>query len=262
MTQIEPYQPDRSLPAKLKRRWIQWRTVQPLPAFGSQALISFTFDDFPRSAAEAGAEALDQISAHGTYYVCSGMIEGDSVMGPLYRHDDLLALRDAGHQLSLHTHSHLDCGKAPLDQIEQEIADNQHQLSDWLELPKAQHFAWPYGETQLNAKRALISQVQSARGILPGINRTGSDVMQLRAMELTPAHASHQRARQAIETVAREGGWLILFTHDVQTDPSPFGVQTDVLKNLTQHAKQSGAHVVSIAEAMQMIGEVEPHEAA
>ena len=68
------YEPARDLPARLRRRLTQWQAVAPLPAHPPQAMISFTFDDFPHSAADAGASILDRFGARGCYYACTGFL--------------------------------------------------------------------------------------------------------------------------------------------------------------------------------------------
>lgn len=254
MTVFDPanYTPDRSLPAKIKRRLTLWRTVQPMPMPPQRAIISFTFDDFPKTAATYGADALDHIAARGTYYTCTGMAGMTNILGEMFTSEDIEALHMAGHEIAAHTHTHLDCGRTPNETVQSDILRNIAVLNE-LGQAGVDHFAWPYGETQVAAKKDIAKKVRTARGIMPGINRKGADLMQLRSMELTPDTWTAQRASKAIESVARTGGWLTIFTHDVRDTPSPFGVSPATLKSLARLAKDSGAEVLTIGAAYDKI---------
>lgn len=242
------YRPDRSLPAKVKRRLTQWRAVRRMPATPQQAIVSFTFDDFPKSAMDTGADLLDRIGAKGTYYTCTGMAGMTNLLGEMYRPDDLVQLASAGHEIAAHTHTHLDCARTENAVVQADIDDNLRVLSEHGHT-NVKHFAWPYGETQFRAKKDIATKVQTARGILPGINATGSDLMQLRSFELTPDDWTHNRAKQAIETAARKGGWVTIFTHDVRDNPSPFGLTSAAFKSVIKAARDSGADILTMGAA-------------
>lgn len=247
------YTPDRSYRAKVQRRVTQWRCVKPLEKTPREAIVSFTFDDFPRSAGEAGAAALEACDARGTYYVASSMARQTNVMGEMYGPDDLARLSKAGHEIAAHTHLHLDCSRVAPTQVADELNLNRDALSAFGVDGSVSQFAWPYGETSFEAKKALAGQVESARGILPGVNRKGADLMQLRAFELTPDAATEERASAGIRQAVKSGGWVIVFTHDVRDEPSPFGTRPEVLQALVQQARDSGARVLPVSEALQAI---------
>lgn len=210
-------------------------------------MISFTFDDFPVSAVTQGADILSRYSIPATYYACSGLEGLTNLTGELYTSDHLNLLATEGHEIGAHTHTHLDCSDHDIGHVLKDISQNE----SWLNQRdiNAQSFAYPYGETTVNLKSAIKDRFVSSRGILPGINRVGSDLTQLRSMELSPDAWTHNRAIRAIENVARNGGWLILFTHDVRNDPSPYGVQPDILDRLAKQAQDSGAQLVTVFDA-------------
>ncbi|MDJ0921511.1 MAG: polysaccharide deacetylase family protein [Henriciella sp.] len=247
------YKPDRSCRAKVLRRLTQWRCAKPLEKTPKQAIVSFTFDDFPRSAAEAGAEALEACGTRGTFYVASSMARQTNLMGEMYGPDDLERLEAAGHEIASHTHLHLDCSRASPTQVLDELDLNRDALRAYGVTGAASQFAWPYGETCYEAKRALAGRVDTARGILPGINRKGADLMQLRAFELTTDEATERRAASAIRQATKSGGWVIVFTHDVRNTPSAFGTRPDVLRSLIRQARDSGAQILPVAQAYDVI---------
>ncbi|MEM1086199.1 MAG: polysaccharide deacetylase family protein [Pseudomonadota bacterium] len=247
------YTPDRSLAAKVKRRLTYWRTAKAMSHTPARGIVSFTFDDFPKSAAQHGADILESRDARGTYYACTGMRSKTNIMGEMYDQSDLERLRLAGHEIGAHTFSHLDCSRVNMATLRDEIDRNMEDLGAFLSGGDVANFAWPYGETTYENKLTVSKYVSTARGILPGINRKGSDLMQLGAFELTPSPASTDRAVKAIEKTARRGGWAIIFTHDVRDEPSPFGVQPDALKRLLKCAKDAGVSVLPVSEAFAQI---------
>ncbi len=247
------YNPNRSLAAKAHRRLTQWRVARPMAATPKRAIVSFSFDDFPKSAAQYGADALAAIDATGTYYACTGMLGQRNLTGDLFTEEDLAALSQAGHEIGAHTDSHLDCARSDTATIRGDIARNLSALETLLGKRSSTSFAWPYGETHIEAKRSVAGLMTTARGILPGINRAGSDLMQLRACELGADDWTIKRATQAIEAAARSPGWVIIFSHDVRQTPSPYGTTPCHLRRLTRLARDSGAQVLNVAEALATI---------
>src|SRR5438874_10230057 len=79
---------------------------RPLAIRTQVPLISFTFDDFPRSALAAGGAILNRYGLSGTYYISFGLLGKNSPSGPICVTDDLRELGERGHELGCHTFSH------------------------------------------------------------------------------------------------------------------------------------------------------------
>ncbi|WP_300395297.1 polysaccharide deacetylase family protein [Henriciella sp.] len=250
---MEAYQPDRSLPAKVTRRLTRWSVASPLKASPQRTQICFTFDDFPKSAADTGAEILDEVGAKGCFYACTGMASTTNLSGDLFDADDLKALTAGGHEIGAHTQTHLDCARSDTATVLADIDTNLAQLAAMgLETPVTQ-FAWPYGETRARLKPKLASRFDVARGVLAGPNGKGSDLMQLSAYELDESEDSVARATAAIERSARLPTWLFIFTHDVRERPSPWGTRPDRLRRLVRLARNTGAELVTPSMALSTI---------
>jgi peptidoglycan/xylan/chitin deacetylase (PgdA/CDA1 family) len=144
VTALDPskYNPDRSFPAKIKRRLTLWRVAKPMPTTPRKGIISFTFDDFPKSAAQHGAEAMDMIGASATYYTCTGMAGHTNVMGDIFTADDIAPLIKAGHEIGTHTETHLDCARVDTETIRSEISTNAANLEAIIGKTPEPHFAW------------------------------------------------------------------------------------------------------------------------
>lgn len=252
MTDLSPssYAPQRSLPAKITRRLTQLRAASPMSRSPSRAIVSFTFDDFPKSAVDTGADILDGANAKGCYYACTGLAKKVNATGTLFDENDLNNLHAAGHEIGAHTHNHLDCSQNPVTTVLDDIQRNLNTLKEMGHTAPITQFAYPYGETKYTLKKALIPLFPSVRGILPGVNGRGSDLMQLRAMELTPDSSTTDRAAAAIEAAANDPKWIIIFTHDVSEKPSPFGTTPAALRQLVTLAKDSGAEILTPTAAL------------
>lgn len=246
----DTYVPDRSLKAKLLRRVIQWRTARPLPKDPDRPIVTFTFDDFPKSSVTNGASIVENVGGKATYYACSGLMNGETVTGPQYDQDDLHNLIERGHEIGGHTHFHIDCWRTPLEYALQDIDRNLSELRDIGSKAAVPQFAYPYGETTFALKEALIDKFRVCRGILPGVNGKGSDLMQLRALELCPEESTIDRAIHAIDCAKDNPKWVIIFTHDVRDNPSAFGTFPKSLQRVADHAVKSGMEILSMTEAL------------
>ena len=244
------YQPDRSLPAKLRRRLTKWQTARKLGPMAA-SIVTFSFDDFPKSAADTGAEIMEIYGASAIYYACSGLVGGRTLTGEQYTDEDIALLLQAGHEIGAHTHTHLDCARAPVDRVIYDIARNLAELEQMGVPGKIQHFAYPYGETTFALKTSLTSKFETCRGILPGHNTQTTDAMQLSAMELTPDEATTARAINAIEKARHTPGWLHIFTHDVSNSPSPFGTRPASLKAILEAARLSDLQILTPRQVFQ-----------
>lgn len=250
---LADYVPDRSLAAKIRRRLTRWQVAAPLSVQPRETYICFTFDDFPKSAGDTGAEILDEVGAKGGYYACTGMAGTTGTMGDLFDERDLAPLTAAGHEICAHTESHIDCARTSMKDVLIDIDTNLARLREMGHTLPVTQFAWPYGETSAGLKPALTTKFEAVRGILPGVNNKGADLMQLSAYELDADEASTARAAAAIEAAARNPTWLFVFTHDVRQNGSPWGTTPDSLRRLVRLARDTGANLVTPSRAVQEI---------
>jgi peptidoglycan/xylan/chitin deacetylase (PgdA/CDA1 family) len=240
------YSADRSLKGKLRRRYAKLVHRRPAKVALDRPMVSFTFDDAPKSAATTGAAILERHGWRGTYFVAAGLGDTEGPMG-LYGSDaDSLRLHAAGHEIACHTYSHLDCGKADGATIAADVAKNEAALIT-AGLPSPSTFAYPYGDVSPTAKKALGDRYDILRALHHGVIETGTDLNQAPAVGIEGADGEAIGARW-LEEAARRKAWLILFTHDVQDAPSPFGCTPAVLERLAQKAEVLGFDVVTVAE--------------
>ena len=86
------------------------------------------------------------------------------------------------------------------------------------------------------------------RGVKPGVNRGDVDLNMLKACGLQDDNGGTHRAKMALEGLRQQDGWLILFTHDVRENPSPWGMTPTAYAALVNTIDASGAEVVTVGE--------------
>lgn len=239
-----------SLQHHTSRMVCEWLEAARFPCDPGKRVISFTFDDFPASAVTNGARILEERGVHGTFYAACGAMERES--GDVAR-----ALLDrvvgSGHELGCHSYSHLDLVGAAPAVIAADLDRNARALRAVRPGPVA-HFAFPFGRVDLEAKRHIRARFQTGRGIFPGINRSPLDLGLLRANKLYGSPRLLGRARQLVARLARSGGWLIFFTHDVSQAPTEFGCTPDQLAEIVDLALRSGSTVAPMGRALASLG--------
>src|SRR5690242_16869415 len=239
---------------RLKRKlgpWIgRYRAADVWP----QGVISFTFDDFPKSAFVAGASILERHGARGTYYTAAGLAGTEGELGRQFDPADVVTLHDRGHEIACHTHSHLRCSEARPSAIRKEIRANRAVLSSFLGRFRPANFAYPFGATSPAAHRAVKPYFASCRGIRPGINEGVLYVRELLANKLYASNFDEGEIRQLIDRNRKVGGWLIFYTHDVDDAPSPYGCTARQLESVVAYAAKSQS-VLTVREVMASLRE-------
>lgn len=84
-------------------------------------VVSFTFDDFPRSACSEGGAILERFGARGTYYVAAGLRNTSTELGDLFAEEDIRSLLKRGHEIGSHTFRHSSCRSIALWDFESDV---------------------------------------------------------------------------------------------------------------------------------------------
>src|SRR5712664_3126830 len=204
-------------------------------------IISFTFDDFPRSAFFEAGSILMRYGVQGTYYASLGLMGKQSHLGPMYEAEDLKELVHLGHELGCHTVGHCHSWNTPPDVYEKAILENQQALTDVLPGASFQTFAYPHSAPRLAVKKVAGRYFRCCRGggLKAGryfhrhaaggqtFNWGVTDLNYLCAFFLEQSRDNAEAVKSLIAQNARARGWLIFATHDICADPSPFGCTPD-----------------------------------
>jgi len=242
---------DRSLRGKLRRRLARLAVRHAATVAPQRPMVSFCFDDAPESAALAGAGILEDRGLSGTYFISMGLAGRTGPMGPNADAALIGRLLVAGHEIGCHTFSHINCGEAPPEVLADEVDQNLQALQR-LGAPEPVTFAYPYGEVSARAKAAFGRRFGLSRALHHGLIGQGSDLNQAPAVGIE-GPSGEAVARHWLERALAECGWLILYTHDVQPNPSPWGCTPEALARLADAALAGGAEVVTAAEGYRRV---------
>jgi peptidoglycan/xylan/chitin deacetylase (PgdA/CDA1 family) len=228
-----------SLPARLVREIGGFLCTRPGKINWPGGVVSFTFDDFPRSAWVNGGAILEKYGRRGTYYAALGLAGGTNHLGPMFEFDDLREAHARGHEIACHTFSHRDCARVPVAEIAAEIDRNAAALSAALDGAPIENFAYPFGGVSQSAKGALAKRFVSCRGTGKGLNRGTADLTDLFSTSLYSHNFDRARLCQLIEDAQAENAWLIFYTHDVADEPSPFGCTPAHFRSIVAYAAEN-----------------------
>lgn len=248
-----PYTPSSGLIAGLNRRWARFAARQPLRMPTDRAIVTITFDDFPKSAAEAGAATLARHGWCGTYYASAGYAGGVTHHGAMFDCGDLQRLTAAGHEIACHTYSHLDASQVGTAAFLADIERNERALRAMGLETDLDSFAFPYGEATPATKRALSERFSNLRGVHADINRGGADCNLLKSVPIDGGAAGIARAVDAAASLSRHPGWLIYYAHDVQAYPTQWGCTPDQFARVCDAVADSGAEVLTMREAVRQM---------
>lgn len=212
------------------------------------AIVSFTFDDFPRSALEVGGSILMERGMRATFYACLGRMGQRTEVGELCTLADIEALVAAGHELGCHTLTHRSCQTTSAAEVQRSCEENSQMAADLLGGYHLRNFAFPSGHVTLSAKSRLAVMFDTCRGIQSGINGSPADFALLRANAIY-SRCSLRELEKVICHNAVHRGWLILYTHDIAAGASPFGCTEEQFRKVVSMVVASGAEVLTVREA-------------
>ena len=249
---MEAYSADRSLKGKLRRRLALLSQRRPVRMSLERPMITFSFDDAPATATRDGARVLESRGIRGTYYFSANLAGQSGPMGVYAKADDARRLAEAGHEIACHTFTHLDCGQANGRAILDDVDRNAEALKAW-GAPPAESFAYPYGDLSTAAKRALGGRYRTLRTVQAGMVEDGADANQLPSVGIEGPEGE-AAAMRWLDRAADRKAWLILYTHDVATAPSPWGCTPEALAHIADAAGARGFDIVTAAEGAKRLG--------
>lgn len=211
--------------------------------------MSFTFDDFPESAARQGAETLESFGARGTFYASLGIAGEASVSGPISTAEGVVQLAQSGHEIGCHTFTHIDCSVVDESRTEVDCRKNREAAAD-LGLPELRSFSYPFGGINSAARRIMADGYETARTVWPGVNRGRYDAAALRAVPLMQ-QSGDAIAASHLRSLLKSDGWLVFYTHDVSENPSAFGCRPSVIQKFCERALEGGAEVLPVSSVGQ-----------
>jgi len=240
--------------ARVSNRLARHLHAAPFQLPGTGPMVSFTFDDVPKSAATVGAPMLEEYDARGTFYIAGGLVDQWSGHWVGASADDIVGLHRSGHELACHTFSHTRMSDLDEAALTAEAETNRRYLLSLDPSIKIENFAYPYGFGSVSRKRQLGKTYHSSRGILPGVNSGTIDLHFLRSTPLIERDINRDEIDRAFDEAAAKCGWLIFYGHDVGPVPSPYGCSPSLLRHALEAASRRKIQILTVAEALRRAG--------
>jgi len=218
-------------------------------------MVSFTFDDAPVSSFVNGGTILEQFGFNGTYYVAAGLMGKMTSVGQIADMETIASYSNRGHEIGNHTFDHLDCIKAGIGSIKQNIQKNRIAMNSLA----SNSFAYPYGSRDARTRFAISRCTDSARGISFGINKGPIDLWDLKAAQVYSRNGMEDCLHLLSECAAK-GGWLIFYTHDVNETPSAYGCTPEEFTRLIKAVRDNDLTVATVEKATAAVKSFRPGE--
>lgn len=232
----------RTLAATAARRLVTMRNEVPL--------ISFTFDDFPRSSLEVGGSILHAYGIAGTYYVSLGLLNQHEPTGLICSSTDLTEVIAQGHELGCHTLDHCDAWETDPGSFERSIVANRLRLKEILPEAKFETMSYPINTPRPDTKKRSGRHFAGCRGGGQSFNVGEIDLNYLQAFFLEQSRETPSTIWELMERNCEKKGWLILATHDISEQPTRFGCTPGLFEAVVKRATESGAKIVPVAAAL------------
>jgi peptidoglycan/xylan/chitin deacetylase (PgdA/CDA1 family) len=217
-------------------------------------IITFSYDDFPRSALETGADIVERFGGRATYYVSMSLMGTNNDLGEQFSSADLRTLVERGHEVANHTYNHLSARSTPIEEFLEDAYYGEETIRESIGLSASNNFAYPYGEVTLATKKQLGRRMKSCRGTCRGLNGPDVDLNLLRANHLYGGIDQCETAKRMIVENEKQNAWLIFYTHDVRIDPSQYGCTPALLTEVLSFAADHCAKIVTVAETVDKLG--------
>jgi peptidoglycan/xylan/chitin deacetylase (PgdA/CDA1 family) len=172
-------------------------------------------------------------------------------MGPYAQWADVERLHAEGHEIGCHTYDHTDLGQANADIARDAVASNRAALAAH-GLPAPTTFAYPYGDVAFAPKTALAPRFDLLRALHHGVVDRGADLNQAPSVGLEGPHGE-ANAMDWLQRAAQRKAWLILNTHDIQPEPSPWGCAPDTLRRIIEQALALNFEIVTVAQGARRV---------
>ena len=226
---------------------------RPFAINGEAPFISFSFDDFPRSALHVGGAILQRFGLTGTYYASLGLMGKQSPTGTMFLREDLKTLLEQGHELGCHTFSHCHAWETTPNAFEESLIRNARALGELVPGASFKTMSYPISPPRPQTKRKAARHFVCCRGGGQTFNVGVADLSHLSAYFLEKTRNDLDAVRNLIHQNRRARGWLILATHDIGEAPTPYGCTPHFFEDVVRCAVNSGARIVPVVHAWEAL---------
>jgi peptidoglycan/xylan/chitin deacetylase (PgdA/CDA1 family) len=213
-------------------------------------IVSFTFDDAPKTAFGKGREILGQHGIRATFFMSFGLLGTQTEVGAIATPDDLTRAIEEGSELGCHTFDHLDPWESSTEVFIDSVARNKSALDKIVPGATFDSFAYPKSGAKLALKLRLRESFRFCRGGGQVCNTGAVDLNLVKACFLDRRTGVDMHfIKELVQYNAAQGGWLVFATHDVTDHPSPYGCTPAFLSQVAECVASSGALLLPFGEA-------------
>jgi peptidoglycan/xylan/chitin deacetylase (PgdA/CDA1 family) len=242
------------LAGRLTNRLLRAAPWQVMHVPAHEPIVSFTFDDVPDSALDAGAAILEAHDVRGTFYIAGGLA---GRVEPGRRLIDVAGCKELaarGHEIGCHTYGHQDLRHVDPHFLTADLTRNARYL-DLVDPRRGQrNFAYPYNSGSFGKRAIMADTFRTCRAGGEAINRGPTDPIFLRAVEIRQPDVQVLAPTRWIDALVANPGWLIFFTHDISPTPTPYGCTPATFAQLVAHAVDRGCRVLTVDAALDHMG--------
>ncbi|MBA3010690.1 MAG: polysaccharide deacetylase family protein [Proteobacteria bacterium] len=213
-------------------------------------IVSFTFDDFPYSAAVGAADILDAHGIKGTFYLSPGLINRiiPGIEDKPSTHAEIMKVTNKGHEIGFHSRKHLRLNELGYFDVAKQMFQGS-QIKKYTGR-KAVSFSYPFGCTY--PKRfdmiARLLGYKTTRGIDFGVNKV-SDRYDLNAVAIYE-HKISLKIIEALLKSLKPDEWMILYTHDVRDNFSKYGCSEFFFKQIVEMVVESQMEILALEDVV------------
>jgi Polysaccharide deacetylase len=218
-----------------------------------EALISFSFDDFPRSALLTGGHILEQFGVSGTFYASMGLMGTIAPTGEIFHLEDLEVLTAGKHELGCHTFEHCHAWNTRPQDFEASFVRNTQALYRALPGVEIKTLSYPIANPRPDTKRRAAKYFQGCRSGGQTYNAKTCDLNGLDAFFLEQSRDNFGAIKKIIDANCRDRGWLIFATHDVWDNPTPYGCKPSFFEDVVRYSADSAARLLPVSQALELI---------
>jgi peptidoglycan/xylan/chitin deacetylase (PgdA/CDA1 family) len=220
-------------------------------AQAKQAIVSFTFDDVPKSVITVGLPILEQYDFPATIYVATG-----NVIYPDYMNwDDIALAAKHGWEVAAHTHTHRDLTKLSDSEILDDLLTSTQEFAKHGYAPV--DFATPFGEFDDRVLAILKRHYQSHRTAWPhGMNISTPDPYRIISYDVEQSTTLEQ-IRTVLENLQVDGGWVVFQMHHLAPKSGEVDDQygTSLLEDIASLVDKKGFAVLTVNDALRQLQE-------
>lgn len=226
---------------------------RPFTVDALKPIISFTFDDFPRSALLTGGAILNSFGASGTFYASLGLIGKEIETGTMFLTEDLSTAVEQGHELGCHTFSHSHAWNTEPSKFENSVIENLKALEGVVPGASFKTLSYPISMPRPQTKRRVSKYFSCCRAGGQTFNIGEVDLSSLSAFFLEQSRNDPEAIKNIVDQNCRAGGWLIFATHDISENPSPWGCTPEFFEEIVRYSVNSGAEILPIFQAYDVL---------